>query len=407
MKGESLTALRIRRVYSEGVPVAAESLRRARGFPEGRGATPRWKKSFRPAVFVADDAKGRPLGFALLLHEPRIGAGFIETLQADPGPRGEAVRRALFERLRSEARALGAAGLFAEAAGSGPSGTGARGAGGLLRELERLGARPLPGLRWAAEGGAVLLFDGLGRAGAPGRPFFRRALRAILLRHPGPGPGEAEIRSVLDSLGRDPLGPADGAGGRGRPGAREVSFRREPREDDRARVREILEATGYFYPSEVDVALELLDDRIEWRDESDYRFVFAEVGGRVAGYTCYGPIDCTVSSHDLFWIAVDPAFQGGGVGRVLLLETERAIVEAGGTRVYAETSGRPLYENTRAFYERCGYFLSSTLEDFYAPGDSKDTYCKVLAREAKPAGTPGSGSGAAKPRPERCGKAAT
>jgi GNAT superfamily N-acetyltransferase len=150
---------------------------------------------------------------------------------------------------------------------------------------------------------------------------------------------------------------------------------------DLERVRELLTATGYFYTAEVKVALELLEDRIEYGAESEYFFLFAEERGRLAGYTCYGPISCTASSFDLFWIAVRPDLQGRGLGRLLLEESERLAAAAGATRIYAETSTRPLYDSTRAFYERCGYALGSVLEDFYAPGDGKATYVKVLARE--------------------------
>jgi ribosomal protein S18 acetylase RimI-like enzyme len=109
----------------------------------------------------------------------------------------------------------------------------------------------------------------------------------------------------------------------------------------------------------------------------------AEEGGRLAGYVCYGPIPCTVSSFDLYWIAVEPHLQGRGLGKILLCEAERLIREMGGDRVYVETSSRTQYESTRLFYERCGYMSTSVLDDFYAPGDSKVTYMKVLCASGK------------------------
>jgi hypothetical protein len=33
------------------------------------------------------------------------------------------------------------------------------------------------------------------------------------------------------------------------------------------------------------------------------------------------------------------------------------------------------------FYERCGYTLQAVIDDFYAPGDSKAIYGKVLGSE--------------------------
>ena len=98
----------------------------------------------------------------------------------------------------------------------------------------------------------------------------------------------------------------------------------------------------------------------------------------VAGYACFGPIACTTASYDLFWIAVHPDFQGRGLGRRLLSQAERLIREAGGRRIYVETSQRAQYDSTRAFYESTGYRLESVLPDFYAPGDGKAVYCKVL-----------------------------
>jgi GNAT superfamily N-acetyltransferase len=86
----------------------------------------------------------------------------------------------------------------------------------------------------------------------------------------------------------------------------------------------------------------------------------------------------TASAFDLYWIVVAPASQGKGFGRLILLETERLIRQAGGAAVYAETSGRPQYESTRAFYHHMGFRVASVLEDFYAPGDSKVTYSKTL-----------------------------
>ena len=45
-----------------------------------------------------------------------------------------------------------------------------------------------------------------------------------------------------------------------------------------------------------------------------------------------------------------------------------------------DTSQRTEYASTRAFYESCGYLQEAVLRDFYAPGDGKVVYCKVLPR---------------------------
>jgi len=157
------------------------------------------------------------------------------------------------------------------------------------------------------------------------------------------------------------------------------TFRHEIDSRDRAAICELAQGTGFFHAEEVEIAVELVDERIEKGSASGYEFVIAELNGHVAGYTCFGIIPCTKSSYDLYWIVVQPAVQGKGLGRLLLAETERRVRELGGTRIYAETSSRPQYLSTRAFYERTGYKLAGTLEDFYAPGDGRATYLKVLA----------------------------
>jgi D-alanine-D-alanine ligase len=157
-----------------------------------------------------------------------------------------------------------------------------------------------------------------------------------------------------------------------------VTLRTEVRPDDITTVRRIVESTGFFHPPEVDVAVELVEERLNRGEASGYYFLFAERDGRVLGYTCYGPIACTLASYDLYWIVVDTAERGQGLGRDLLRLTEELIAARGGQRVYAETSGRELYEPTRAFYERCGYDREAVQKDFYAPGDDKVMYVRVV-----------------------------
>ena len=156
------------------------------------------------------------------------------------------------------------------------------------------------------------------------------------------------------------------------------SCRTDVRESDPAAIRAIVESTGFFSSAEVDVAVELAEERLARGEASGYHFLFAEIAGRVVGYTCFGPIACTVASYDLYWIAVDEACRGQGFGRELMLASEARIAERGGSRVYIETSSRDQYQPTRLFYLRCGYTEEARLEDFYSPGDAKVVYLKRL-----------------------------
>lgn len=158
-----------------------------------------------------------------------------------------------------------------------------------------------------------------------------------------------------------------------------LTMREHVRQDDAQAVRRIVADTGFFRPDEVDVAVELVERRLSEGLASGYHFVFAENSDRVIGYACHGPIACTIGSHDLYWIVVDPLRQRGGLGRQLLRESEKRIAAAGGRRIYIETSGKSQYEPTRRFYERCGYQLEARLPSFYADGDDKLIYTRVLS----------------------------
>jgi D-alanine-D-alanine ligase len=157
-----------------------------------------------------------------------------------------------------------------------------------------------------------------------------------------------------------------------------VDLREEPTAADEQQVREIVAATGMFRPNEIDVAAELVRDRLRDGRESGYQFVFAERDGRVLGYACYGLNTVTLGSYDLYWIAVRPELQGQGIGQQLLAAVEAKIKAAGGRRIYIETSDRPDYAATRHFYARCGYALESVLSDYYAAGDDKAVYVRRI-----------------------------
>jgi ribosomal protein S18 acetylase RimI-like enzyme len=159
-----------------------------------------------------------------------------------------------------------------------------------------------------------------------------------------------------------------------------VSFREDVRLSDVLSVKDVLESSGYFYKEEIMVGVELVEDRLSKGNASEYKFIFAEKGDKLAGYTCFGEIACTKGSFDLYWIAVHNDIRGGGIGKKLLTLTEKKIAEMGGKRIYVETSNRKQYEATRIFYIKCKYDVDAILKDFYGPGDDKVIFVKVLSR---------------------------
>jgi ribosomal protein S18 acetylase RimI-like enzyme len=157
-----------------------------------------------------------------------------------------------------------------------------------------------------------------------------------------------------------------------------ITFRREACPADIETVRDIIISTGFFYDFEVPVAVELVQDRLDLGDKSDYHFLFAEMEGKTVSYSCFGPIAATEGSFDLYWIATHNDYRGKGIGNLLIGETHRLIGEMGGRIVIAETSTLEKYTPTRHFYDRTGYVKEAQIDDFYKEGDGKVFYVKRL-----------------------------
>jgi GNAT superfamily N-acetyltransferase len=193
------------------------------------------------------------------------------------------------------------------------------------------------------------------------------------------------VRRILEDVaagdGKDPRDCKDNKDAKADTG---FTIRRGLAPRDRGAIEALIRATRFFNPEEIEVALELVDDRLAQGEASHYRFLVAEVDGELAGYACWGPIPGTVASADLYWIVVDPRFQRQGTGAALLDAAEDWMASAGRTRVYVETSTRPQYLPTRSFYMARGYGMVSELADFYAPGDGKAVFLKVLNYSSVP-----------------------
>lgn len=162
------------------------------------------------------------------------------------------------------------------------------------------------------------------------------------------------------------------------PGAHGLVWRDSVSRADAARIKTLVAATGMFSTEEIDIAEELVLERVTKGRASGYEFVLAERDGRLAGYACFGQIPGSEISHDLYWIAVGPDDQGAGLGRKIAQRVEAAIRRAGGRQIYADTSSADAYAPTRAFYERMGFTAAAQLPDFYRPGDGKTIMRKEL-----------------------------
>lgn len=155
-------------------------------------------------------------------------------------------------------------------------------------------------------------------------------------------------------------------------------FRLTPEERDIKSVRDIVVSTGFFYDHEVEIAVELVTERLNLGEVTGYYFVFADIDGVTAAYSCFGPITMSKTSFDLYWIATHNDYRGKGIGKKLLEETFNQARMMGCKIIIAETSGLPHYAPTRAFYDSTRFVLEARLKDFYDEGDDKLFYTKRI-----------------------------
>jgi GNAT superfamily N-acetyltransferase len=148
---------------------------------------------------------------------------------------------------------------------------------------------------------------------------------------------------------------------------------------DRKGIEDILKSSGFFYDFEIDIAMGLVDDTIEYGSEDcGYHWMKLTDENQIIAFANYVKNSFSVHSWDLYWIAVLQNSRHKNLGTELLKAVEDDIRNSGGKILWLDTSGRPLYAPTENFYKRNGYTLQASLKDFYAPGDPKQIYSKIL-----------------------------
>ncbi|MFC4829959.1 GNAT family N-acetyltransferase [Agromyces aurantiacus] len=109
------------------------------------------------------------------------------------------------------------------------------------------------------------------------------------------------------------------------------------------------------------------------------RCLVAIDGERIVGVVYARPEEATDRVWDLTMIGVRAGLQGTGVGRALMGEVERELVERGQRLLLVRTSGTDRFEGTRAFYARLGYDEVARIADYWTDGDDLVVFSRVLA----------------------------
>lgn len=147
---------------------------------------------------------------------------------------------------------------------------------------------------------------------------------------------------------------------------------------DRDRLAAILSGTGRFTERELGWAMELVDAALLGRSEEYEVRVLEEEEGIPLGFALFGLTPRTDDVYDLYWLAVDRARQGTGLGQALLQFVESELRARGARMLLIETSSKLTYAPTVRFYEAAGYREISKIKDFYRIEDDKLVFSKNL-----------------------------
>ncbi|MBW4546989.1 MAG: GNAT family N-acetyltransferase [Symplocastrum torsivum CPER-KK1] len=146
--------------------------------------------------------------------------------------------------------------------------------------------------------------------------------------------------------------------------------------DDTTALIAIADEIG-FQPNELEELSEMLSNYFSCDSNSD-RFWLTDDDNGPVGVAYCEPERMTNRTWNLQLIAIQPDRQGQGRGATLLRYVEKTLTACGGRMLLVETSGLPDFERTRAFYAKCGYEEEARIRDFYAAGDDKVVFRRVL-----------------------------
>lgn len=154
-----------------------------------------------------------------------------------------------------------------------------------------------------------------------------------------------------------------------------------PQLNDLEQVLRVAQSTQVFTADELSVVREMFDGVFHPNTYNDHTFLVYRQNdsNTIAGFIVYGPVPMADRIWDLYWIGVDQAMQGAGIGGALLDHLEKDITTRGARALYLETSDSEIYKPACAFYERHGFERAAHLPDYYAPGESMLIYRKRFA----------------------------
>ncbi len=141
-------------------------------------------------------------------------------------------------------------------------------------------------------------------------------------------------------------------------------------------VCDIVSRIKNFNGKDKEIAVELIEHCLEY-DDGEYIIDCVLEKDKVIGYICYGEASLTEGVYEVYYIAVDPVYQGKGIGKFLMESVEKKL-KPKARMIHIETSSDKTYLPTQKFYEKLNYKEIARIRDFYKVGEDKILYEKRL-----------------------------
>ncbi len=122
---------------------------------------------------------------------------------------------------------------------------------------------------------------------------------------------------------------------------------------------------------------DMISDYLTNESSTDIWFTTINQGKPISIGYC-APERLTEGTYNLYAIAVHKDYQGKGLGREMMDYIETLLRDSGNRILIVETSGKPEFELTRKFYDKCNYIKQATIPEFYDKDDDKFVFWKKL-----------------------------
>lgn len=155
---------------------------------------------------------------------------------------------------------------------------------------------------------------------------------------------------------------------------------RETIQTDSDALLAIVESSGQFDDHSLAHVKETLNDYLAGKSEGIW---FTADDGEPVGVAYCTPEPVTDGTWNLLMLWTRHDRNGQGHGSALVRRVESTLIERGVRLLIVETSGLPDFENARAFYSKCGFVPEARIKNFFAAGDDKIVYTKLLTDKAE------------------------